>query len=168
MNSDDTIFVAGSPVLQDADAWARPTAPVLVEHWNCSGLGGILMLMRRKSWFRAVASVLAIWFPLIVGEPSVVHVCPTHSGVAMSTPSTVAMAHHHVASHDSPPGHDHHECSCISCCVGSVVAAPAVGTPVTAFVEAIFDLGANHSVVASPTQQAPEFSRPYTTGPPRA
>jgi len=103
----------------------------LPEHWNCSSLGGILMSMRRNRWFRAVATVVAIWFPLIVGEPSAVHVCPAHSGVAMSTTSTVATAHHHGASHDSQPGHDHHDCSCINCCVGSVVAAPAVGTPVT-------------------------------------
>lgn len=124
--------------------------------------------MRRKSWFRAVATVLAVWFPLIVGEPGVVHACPAHGGGATSTAATVAMAHHHAASHDSQPGHDHHDCTCISCCVGSIVAAPAAVTPVTAFVEAIFDLGAKSAPVPSLPQQAPEYSRPYTTGPPSA
>jgi len=126
------------------------------------------MPMRRKSWFRAVATVLAVWFPLIVGEPGVVHACPAHGGGATSTAATVAMAHHHAASHDSQPGHDHHDCTCISCCVGSIVAAPAAITPVTAFVEAIFDLGAKSAPVPSLPQQAPEYSRPYTTGPPSA
>jgi hypothetical protein len=126
------------------------------------------MAMRRKSWFRAVATVLAVWLPLIVGEPGIVHVCPAHGGIATSSTSTVAMAHHHAASHDSQPGHNHHDCTCISCCVGSVVPAPAPATPVTAFVEVVFDVGAENSAVASLPQQAPEYSRPYTTGPPRA
>jgi len=124
------------------------------------------MSMRQKRWFRAVATVLAVWFPLIVGEPGVVHACPAHGGVAVSTPAPTA--HHHGASHGSQPGHDHHDCSCISCCVGSVVAAPAPAGPTTAFVVAIRDADTGRSTAPSRPRQAPDYSRPYTTGPPRA
>ncbi len=124
------------------------------------------MVMRQKSWFRALATVLAVWLPLIVGEPGVVHACPAHGGSAVA--STAPMAHHHGASHGSAPGHDHHDCTCISCCVGSVVAAPAPVEPATVFVAAIRDIGVAHPAVASLPRQAPEYSRPYTTGPPLA
>jgi hypothetical protein len=120
--------------------------------------------MRKKSWFRALATVLAVWFPLIVGEPGVVHACPAHGGVAAAAST---MAHHHGASHDSQPGHDHHDCTCISCCVGSVVASPAPAAPATVFVAAIRDADTAHLAVASLPRQAPDYSRPFTTGPPR-
>lgn len=131
-------------------------------------MGGsrILMLMRQKRWFRAVAASLALWFPLIVGEPSVIHACPEHGGVAQ-TPSAV-MVHHHRAPGDSQPSHSHHDCSCISCCVCSVAAAASPAGPTTAFVVEIRDPSLGHSPVASRAYQAPEYSRPYTTGPPRA
>jgi hypothetical protein len=126
--------------------------------------------MRQKRWFRTVASILAVWLPLIVGEPGVVHACPAHGGLATAT--AAATSHHHAAPHSAPhgsqPGHDHHNCTCISCCVGSVVAAPAPVAPTTVFVAAIRDSGVSHPAVASLTHQAPEYSRPYTTGPPRA
>lgn len=121
--------------------------------------------MRRKSWFRAVATVLAVWLPLIVGEPGVVHACPAHGGAAATM--TMAMAHHHGMPHGSQPGHDHHDCTCISCCVGSVIAAPTITAPTILFVDAIREAGAAYPA-ASIARQAPEYSRPYTTGPPRA
>jgi hypothetical protein len=108
--------------------------------WNCFVLERILMVMRQKSWFRTLATA----------------------------PVAAAMAHHHGASHGSQPGHDHHDCTCISCCVGSVVTPPAPIAPTTVFVEAIRDGGIAHPAVASPARRAPEYSRPYTTGPPRA
>jgi len=91
--------------------------------------------MRQTRWFRTIATVLAVWFPLIVGEPGVVHACPAHGGAAAT--SVAATAHHHGMSHGSQPGHDHHDCTCISCCVGSVVAAPAPVAPTTVFVDAM-------------------------------
>jgi len=124
------------------------------------------MPMRQTRWFRAAATLLAVWFPLIVGEPGVVHACPAHGGVVATT-SAATMPHHHGAPHGSQPGHDHHDCTCISCCVGSVVAAPVPVAPATVFVDAIRDAETGHPAVASLPRQAPEYSRPYTTGPPR-
>jgi hypothetical protein len=125
-----------------------------------------LFVMRQTRWFRTIATVLAVWFPLIVGEPGVVHACPAHGGAAAT--SVAATAHHHGMSHGSQPGHDHHDCTCISCCVGSVVAAPAPVAPTTVFVDAIRDIVASYPATASLSRQAAEHSRPYTTGPPRA
>lgn len=154
--------------MQTSRSAERPTAsnesrvgPVA---WNCFALCRIFTAMRQKSWFRAVATVLAVWFPLMVGEPGVVHVCPAHGGAATAT---AAMAHHHGVPHGSQPGHDHHNCTCISCCVGSAVAAPTPIAPTTTFVDAIRDISDAYPDAASVDRQAPEYSRPYTTGPPR-
>ena len=122
--------------------------------------------MRQTRWFRTIATVLAVWFPLIVGEPGVVHACPAHGGGAAT--AVAATAHHHGMPHGSQPGHDHHDCTCISCCVGSVVAAPAPVAPTTVFVDAIRDVVASYPATASLARQAAKHSRPYTTGPPRA
>lgn len=122
--------------------------------------------MRQTRWFRTIATVLAVWFPLIVGEPGVVHACPAHGGHGAT--SVAATAHHHGMPRGSQPGHDHHDCTCISCCVGSVVAAPAPVAPTTVFVDAIRDVVASYPATATLARQTAEHSRPYTTGPPRA
>jgi hypothetical protein len=133
--------------------------------------------MRRSSRFKPIAVLLAVWLPLIVGEPGVVHACPTHGApavVARSAPHAIGgMAEHHHAtaepksSHDSAPGHDHHNCTCISCCVGSV-AAPATQVAVTTVVVALYETRSLQPAVQALPSLAPDFSRPYPTGPPRA
>ena len=37
------------------------------------------------SWFKPTAVLLAAWLPLIVGEPGVVHACPTHGAPAVAS-----------------------------------------------------------------------------------
>jgi hypothetical protein len=133
--------------------------------------------MRRTSWFRPIAVLLAVWLPLIIGEPGVVHACPTHGApvvAAASVPHAIgSMAEHHHpsaeprSSRDSAPGHDHHNCTCISCCVGSV-AAPATKVAVTTVVVALYEIRLLQPTVQALPSLAPEFSRPYPTGPPRA
>lgn len=134
--------------------------------------------MRRKAWFRSLAALLAIWLPLIVGEPGVAHACPTHGAAA--TASTVSSHHgahgagnprHGAASHGSAsqhgsPTHGHHDCSCISCCVGSAAAPAPAPAPTTTFVVAVHAADATYSPAPLPRSTA-EYSRPYTTGPPR-
>ena len=51
--------------------------------------------MRRTSWFKPIAVLLAVWLPLIVGEPGLVHACPTHGA------PTIVRAQH-ILGH---PGH---------------------------------------------------------------
>jgi len=130
--------------------------------------------VRRTSWFRPIAVLLAVWLPLIVGEPGVVHACPTHGAPAVTRAQHTSVAtaeHHHAAaaqqSHDSAPSHDHHNCTCISCCTGSV-AAPATPVAVTTVVVARYETRSLQPGAQSPPSLAPEFSRPYPTGPPRA
>jgi hypothetical protein len=136
--------------------------------------------MRRTLWFRTLASLLAFWFPLIAGEPGVLQPCPMHGAGAAIAASlhmgTMATAHAHHAAHASShqgssqpaPGHNHHDCTCINCCTvagGALRApdAPAAPIAVVALVVARTVPG-----VESLARPAPEFSRPYTTGPPRA
>ena len=139
--------------------------------------------MRRSLWFRSLATMLAFWFPLIAGEPGVLRTCPTHGGVAATSPqheqATPAGGHaashmHHVASqvsddgHHSAPGHSHHDCTCIGCCcvASGVLRAPEVASIELAVVE--YQVARSVPSVESLARPAPEFSRPYTTGPPRA
>jgi hypothetical protein len=133
--------------------------------------------MRRTSWFRPIAILLAAWLPLIVGEPGVVHACPTHGAPAIAATAaqhnaTVPAGHHHASQaadqpHDSAPSHDHSNCSCISCCAGSAVTPP---TPagVTTIVVAQYETRSARPAAQELPSLAPEFSRPYQTGPPRA
>ena len=141
--------------------------------------------MRRALWFRSLASLLALWLPLVAGEPGLLHPCPMHGagravvaslrGETVHAPAT-QHAHHHAGmaaadqqpNHSPAPAHDHHSCTCIDCCAvsaGAFVApaAPAVTVAVVAYV-------ATRSLpgVESLARPAPEYSRPYTTGPPRA
>ena len=141
-----------------------------------SGFGPLSMSMRRTPWFRALATSLAVWFPLIVGEPGVLHLCPMHGGVpAATSPQSMAHAHHAAMSsterptdHGRPPGHDHHHCSCIGSCTSSAAALPAPGDSVITIVGVNFTTRAALPNAESLARPAPEYSRPYTTGPPRA
>lgn len=137
--------------------------------------------MRRKSWFKSLASLLAVWFPLVVGEPSLLQPCPTHgaSAAVMATGDTAGHASHGMASHgagvtessthqDGGPGNAHHDCTCIAGCCASLATAVAPYTSET-FVATLEPARARPYLTADVLPRpAPEFSRPYTTGPPRA
>jgi hypothetical protein len=137
--------------------------------------------MRRRGWFRPLGMLLTLWFPMVTGEPGLLHPCPMHGAAAR----VVAVAHHvhgaatssaHVhgatqastnATDHSLPGHDHHSCTCISCCSASA----ALRAPVPAAVAvAVIEYGVARAIlsVESLPRPAPEFSRPFTTGPPLA
>jgi len=122
--------------------------------------------------------LLAAWFPLIVGEPGVVHACPTHGAPAVASApvghaQAAAVDHHHAApashqaSHDSAPGHGHHNCTCISCCTGNV-APPATPVAVTTVVVASYATQSTRPAALLAPSRAPAFSRQFQTGPPRA
>jgi hypothetical protein len=74
----------------------------------------------------------------------------------------------HTAVHHGAPSHDHHQCTCINgCCVSlSATTPPAPETIETA----VLELAAVNATASAPSLAlpAPEFARPYTTGPPRA
>jgi hypothetical protein len=125
--------------------------------------------MNRTSWWRKpVVALLAVWFPLVVGEPSLLQPCRAHGSVVSATAEPAT--HDHGPSADdgdreTGTGHEHSECSCLGCCAsttGLVVArfAPTLGVlPITS--------PSVISSVDSPPRQARAHSRPYTTGPPR-
>jgi hypothetical protein len=137
--------------------------------------------MRRSPWFRALASLLALWFPLMAGEPGVLDPCPMHgAGAAIAAAfhrtSPAAMHHGHMhhaaartahATHGNAPRHDHHNCTCISCCVVSGAALRAPDAPTAQPAAVTFVAVSAVSNVASLARPAPEYSHPYTTGPPR-
>jgi hypothetical protein len=140
--------------------------------------------MRRTWWFRPLSTILTLWLPLIVGEPSLLQPCPTHGAAVVASAamhSAQSPAHraggevehlHHAASapasgHDSSPGHQHN-CSCIGCCTGAAAIVPRFDAPIASVVVATY-LAADVPVEAAALPRpAPEYARPYTTGPPRA
>ncbi|HXT19037.1 MAG TPA: hypothetical protein VN706_25645 [Gemmatimonadaceae bacterium] len=142
--------------------------------------------MRRTPWFRALASLLAFWLPLVAGEPGVLQPCPMHGaghaiaasmhgsmhGSMHMTSSAAAMhahhASHHASSNTKQPGHNHHDCTCIDCCAvgGALLRAPdAPRVEIATLIDAPLRSVPSVESLARP---APEFARPYTTGPPRA
>lgn len=131
--------------------------------------------MRRTLWFRSLATLLAVWFPLMVGEPGVLHLCPMHGGSPVaSAPQPAAHAHHGAAAsteltskQGSRQGHDHHHCTCIASCTSTATAVPAPDPPAVVVVEAAYATKSALPNVGSLARPAPEYSRPYTTGPPR-
>jgi hypothetical protein len=86
-------------------------------------------------------------------------------------------SHHHATSaaavattdHSSPASqHDHHTCSCIDGCTTAGVAFVVPAAPTAELVVASYATVNSIPGVESLARPAPEFSRPYTTGPPRA
>ena len=153
-------------------------------------------MIRRKAWFRTLATLLAVWLPLVAGEPGVLQPCPMHGaeraviatlrgqpvepGMVGETtpPEPMASHHHHPApsstsaganQSSSAPGHNHHTCSCIDGCSAANVAAFVVPQPpAVEFVVAAYEATRSVPTVESLARPSPDFSRPYTTGPPRA
>src|SRR6185295_8893519 len=120
--------------------------------------------MRRKAWFRFVASMLAVWFPLVVGEPSLLQPCPMHSAAAVAQSSAHAM-HGAASAHTGHQGanvsatapdgggtHNHQMCSCIAnCCgAGSLTTAVAPRAPELVVVTTVAAHGACPTADALP------------------
>jgi hypothetical protein len=137
--------------------------------------------MRRTSWFRALAVSLAVWFPLVIGEPGVLQPCPMHGAVAAATSnaSTSAHAHHAAASAEvvhgthapagaPAPTHNHHACTCIGACAGSAAVALTTSAPELPALTVAYRPASILPSGERLARPAPSFSRPYTTGPPRA
>ena len=150
-------------------------------HLEPSGVWYHYPVMRRALWFRSLATFLAVWFPLVIGEPGVLHPCPMHgAGAAHATMHHAGMqdaAMHHGAMHDgamhdapsgapAAPHHDHSGCTCITCCSVSVAGLLAPDVPASTIDVVV------RSVIAAlpPATQLPQSSathvRPYPTGPP--
>jgi hypothetical protein len=131
--------------------------------------------MRRAFWFRSLASLLAVWLPLISGEPGLLHPCPMHGAgraviASLRGESTVAApaSHAHHADHSQAPAHQHHDCSCINCCSAATATFLASSAPTTEIAVAEYAVSRTVPSVETLARPAPEYSLPYTTGPPRA
>ena len=140
--------------------------------------------MRRTPWFRALATCLAVWFPLVVGEPGVLPPCPMHGGAVAETnaaapaaPAPVTHSHHAAASAEvshgstapaNSPTHGHHACSCLGVCAGSASVALTTLPPELPAVTVAYRPASLLPSGERLARPAPSFSRPYTTGPPRA
>src|ERR1700754_5062453 len=113
--------------------------------------------MRRRHrpfWLRAIAAILAVWFPLVIGEPSLLQPCPTHGAAAHASHGATTKAH----GHDQAPPNTHHDCTCIGCCAaGSPAAAAPLPTEIVVGI-ARFDEPRIAPIAASLRPAMPEFS----------
>lgn len=136
--------------------------------------------MRRTPWFRPLAVLLAVWLPLFIGEPNLLSPCPTHGAFAVAR-GAAGGAHHHAhasmagdhaggaaSSSQSAPTHDEKDCSCIGCCTPGVARASVADAPVAIIAVAPYEPQPEFASAETQPQPAPELSRPYPTGPPRA
>jgi len=131
--------------------------------------------MRRALWFRSLASFLAVWFPLVIGEPGALHPCPMHGAEATHTMHHVAMQPgmmHHGAMDDASPSappahhHDHAGCTCITCCAVSVAGLLAPEAPASTIDVVVRSVAAAMPAATQPFQSSATHVRPYPTGPP--
>lgn len=131
--------------------------------------------MPRHWSVRVLRGLLALWFVLSVGEPSIVHFCPMHGGLLGELAGRAV--HASMSGMDMPDMSGtsmpaaptaHHHCTCISCCVGAgatalpgerVALGPATWTLAAA------PLGASAQRLPRP---GPAHAQPPGTGPPRA
>ena len=107
--------------------------------------------MRRTWWFRPLASLLTLWFPLIVGEPSLLQPCPTHGSVVIASAGVHASAQ---------PAAGHHRPTIVSRLRpprGTTSHRNTSTTPARALAAAP---GARRSSEASRRQSRPSSSRP--------
>src|SRR6185436_20871819 len=133
--------------------------------------------MRQKPWFKSFATLLAVWFPLVIGEPSLLQPCPTHGATVVASataPMTGGHGGHAAAAEhgsnvsqaaagqqDSSPDHSHHDCTCIGCCSASL---SAITTPsgVEAFISVLEpDTSSPYLTADLLPRPGPDFSRPY-------
>ena len=136
---------------------------------------------------RVLRALLAIWFVLSIGEPSVVRICPMHATAAaeladadlgaMPGPMGSEEAAHHAGGHHASHGapthshssqQHHHHCTCINSCVGSASSALLAATRVQVeapAVVAVVDQAASPS--DGPALDEPPHLLPPGTGPPR-
>jgi hypothetical protein len=128
-----------------------------------------------------LASILTLWLPLILGEPSLLQPCEMHGAAVVASAEGAAMAHHasdaaghashHMsaaADHASDSHQQHTDCSCIGCCSSSSAVAASFDAPIAAVVVATYPVAPAPVEAAALPRPAPEFARPYTTGPPLA
>jgi hypothetical protein len=133
--------------------------------------------LRRALAYRPLAILIAVWLPLFIGEPNLVSPCPTHGALAVMH-AGVHSAHsgHHasMASHaaggskQSAPEHSEKDCSCIGCCTRGVARVAVVEPPVAIVAVAAYEPAPAFPPAETKSLPAPELSRPYPTGPPRA
>lgn len=124
--------------------------------------------MRRHWLIRSLASLLAIWLPLVLGEPGLVHACPMHGGPV----ATVSASHHGMdagahASHDAPAGeHGHHTCTCVNTCGATGLAVLVPERPAVPVAAAVSVAVAPQSPETTFPRLAAPYFLPFANGPP--
>jgi hypothetical protein len=134
---------------------------------------------RQAFGFRPFALLMAVWLPLFIGEPNLLSPCPSHGAFAVAHAHGGSAQHHGHASmaghqggangsKQSAPGHDEKDCSCIGCCAPGVARAAVADAPIAIVAVAAYEPAPTFPPVETHAQPAPDLSRPYPTGPPRA
>ena len=123
---------------------------------------------------RILRTLLALWFVLSVGEPSVLRTCPMHSSAAAELGGEGDMSGMHMPGHEATHGshssgahHHAHHCSCVNCCVGCschVLHSPraALGTPTCAVQTSV-----GYQTADATRRSSERYILPPGTGPPR-
>ncbi len=148
--------------------------------------------MRRSLWSRILTAVVGLWLVLELGDPGMLHLAamsvgaPMTHGMAGMTHDMAGMSHdmagmsHDMGpsakgnhgDHDAPNGGAPEQTTC-PCVAGGCVTATAIAlvdaAPRITFADALAMTPAAERVTVSLLPRpGPRYSRPYTTGPPRA
>jgi hypothetical protein len=130
---------------------------------------------RQASWFRPFAALMAVWLPLLIGEPNLLSPCPAHGAYAAAQAAAGSAQHQghesmagQGGSDQSAPGHDEKDCACIGCCAPGVARTSVADVAIVTVATVAYEPTMSFATVETQPQPAPDLSRPYPTGPPQA
>jgi len=132
---------------------------------------------RRARWTRPVAALFALWFALVLGDPGLLHSCPTHGGHGSANATASAGAEHQMATHAEHDAsrhgdHGHHGKTGPCTCVGQCCAAPALvslpAVPPLHVPTAVALAEPTLHVAIEPAPASPASRLPFANGPPTA
>jgi hypothetical protein len=165
----------------DRDHAHRGPGPDRSSRSGCSFLSSTLRYIRpvhRNVTSRAFSAVLSLWLALCLVEPTQLHTCEMHGGLAIQQSGgglghTHSAARHRTATHFT--GHSQHDqggdsqsqqCSCLGDCNGG--SAPVGLVAATISLSASIDTDRSSAKVEyeSPALVSAHFLLPYANGPP--
>ncbi len=134
--------------------------------------------VRHTRVFRGLASIVSMWLAICLAEPTQLHTCVMHGGLAIDVSMDAVMhggsSHGGMASTHALAGHSHHDqgtdgrskqCSCIGDC--STGRAP-IGLAPASTQLTLLELEVPEAIFSyhSPSLVSPHYLLPFSNGPP--
>jgi hypothetical protein len=133
--------------------------------------------VRRTRLSRGLASIVSVWLAICLAEPTQLHTCVMHGGLAIDVSAGAAVhggSHGGIASTHAMAGHSHHDqgtdgqskqCTCIGDCSMGRAPIGLAPAPIQLTLLEVEVPGAVFSY-PSPSLVSPQYLLPFSNGPP--